>query len=69
MTRQQRLSININAITALHLEEVKVFRSSTITDAVRVLVGIGHYFWRAHRDGYTILTEKDGVTNRVYFDF
>lgn len=66
---QHRLNININELTKAHLSEVAAIRQSSITDAVRVLIGIGHFIWRAHKDGRTILLEKNGDTDRVIFDF
>lgn len=68
-TQQTRLNVNINQLTQAHLSEVAAMRQGSITDTVRVLIGIGHFVWRAHQDGKTLMLEKDGVTDRVIFNF
>lgn len=61
---QTRLTVNINRHTEAALRAVAAEHDTTITEALRILVGYGHYAWRSQEDGYTLAREKGGNTER-----
>lgn len=61
---QKRLSVNINRHTEAALLEVAASLDVTVTEALRILTGFGHYAWRSQEDGYTLARDKGGRTER-----
>jgi hypothetical protein len=66
---QARLNVNINTITAEALQEYRNAKGISLTEAVRRLIGIGHFIWKAQLENKEILLRKGEETERVIFDF
>lgn len=67
---QRRLEVNINTQTASDIEDI-CGRANllTKTEAVRRLIPMGAYIYRALLDGFNVqLVDKDGRVSKVIFD-
>jgi hypothetical protein len=66
---QPRLNVNINTLTADALQDYRTAKGISLTEAVRRLIGIGHFIWKAQLEDKEILLRKGDSTERVIFDF
>lgn len=69
MPGQTRLNININAQTAENIKDISGREKLSVTEAVRRLIPIGAYIYRALLDGFNVqLVAPDGRVSKVVFD-
>ncbi|GJJ22323.1 hypothetical protein [Mycolicibacterium mageritense] len=61
----RRLNVNINQQTEAALLQVAAEMGTTVTDALRVLVGMGISAYRWDRDGFKLYTEKGSLRERI----
>ena len=66
---QPRLNVNLNTITAEALQEYRVAKGISLTEAVRRLIGIGHFIFKAQQEGKEVLLRKGDETQRLVLDF
>ncbi|GAB4662175.1 hypothetical protein MOKP64_44990 [Mycobacterium avium subsp. hominissuis] len=66
---QPRLNVNLNTLTAEALQEYRVTKGISLTEAVRRLIGIGHFIFKAQQEGKEILLKKGDETQRLVLDF
>ena len=64
MSSQRRLNVNINKHTEAALLEVSADMGVSITEALRVLTGFGHFAWRSQQDGYKLSRKRNGQAER-----
>lgn len=66
---QTRLNININSQTADDIKGICGRENLSVTEAVRRLIPMGAYIYRALLDGFNIqLVDKNGKVSKVVFD-
>lgn len=64
-TDQRRLNVNVNRQTEAALLEVAAELNISVTEALRVLVGMGVNAFRWNRDGFQLHIERNGAVERI----
>lgn len=63
-----RLNINIKRATQNAIQECAKQEGYTITEAVRTLIRLGYFVWKAHVDGSDVLIrDRNGDIDRMCF--